>query len=1039
VKIVSLATRNFRSLPDREWKFDAKFHVVKGPNETGKSSIVDAILTALYGDATSSDKKYEAYRRWKSNEGICVTLDLVLKAGAIKLERDFESGKNRYTFEGKTVQAKDKIRQFLAEHLPIAAEESFRQTACVRQDEIKRSIDSSQLKRQLESSSLSSTGHDLTNLEKELDSHNNELRRGLFTAAPKNPGPIKVIEDDLQELREELGEREAKEREAGSALAEFETVDAQLERLAEQQRRGEERQDLDRKYVEAETIYKQRESEIGDLTGKKAKLQQLPQVILSAQQDTERAEQSVREKTARRTQALEWRAKNISLKSAQERLAKLAFDVQKLESLAVQSRALTDPLSALNFEPADFERFHALERELGKMLREVGEIREKELRLAKESEKEKARSTSLEEQQTALEEVIAKLQAELALAKQAREAEDKHQNLLAQHRTVSQRVGQIAALDLDLSRYSQELAAQRAVVEIDQKGFEDTVASAQALETAIQAEGIGLEIEPEQSVQITVQMDNGSKAGVVLSATQKFTARSAILVHVPGVGRLRITNESSTAQQLDQKRRQIAGALSQASVSGIEDLLERFRQHDELTAQVNRIGTKLQVLLDARAKEDWEQDECRLAEELRGVSGELKIPGSIREILVVAQDLSGSQGQLDDLKREHIEAVTRSKMLAQSLTETQKTLQDRGEMLVGIQREVEIFLQRANQKDVASLQGLEAQFNEYVRLGTQIQTEKAKVLEGRLESDVRSWFDAVRQDVAEQTEQLEGLGTYALDDNELVKLENEVAALNGALSRSRNHVAGLLKEKELLEAEKLDDKYVKAVTQAAVADQNMKQYGPYAFATPGERLGFREEIKALASEVEKARNRRAEVKVKSDFVGHNQDRISELKETIAESERRITRLKHQLDIDGAVLRYLQQARTKALADLLDSIPIGVGNLMNRITVGRYQRVDGNGFDLRVWSDQKGETLELQEMSSGTIDQFYLSLRLEALRSIFIEDVPPLILDDPLVSCDPLRRSRIIEILDKHSEFGQVIYLTCHHWPELDVYPCVELS
>jgi len=69
----------------------------------------------------------------------------------------------------------------------------------------------------------------------------------------------------------------------------------------------------------------------------------------------------------------------------------------------------------------------------------------------------------------------------------------------------------------------------------------------------------------------------------------------------------------------------------------------------------------------------------------------------------------------------------------------------------------------------------------------------------------------------------------------------------------------------------------------------------------------------------------------------------------------------------------------------------------------------------------------------------MSLRLEALRSIFLDDLPPLILDDPLVSCDPQRRSQILGILDSHSESGQVIYLTCHDWPELERYPCLELG
>jgi uncharacterized protein YhaN len=239
-------------------------------------------------------------------------------------------------------------------------------------------------------------------------------------------------------------------------------------------------------------------------------------------------------------------------------------------------------------------------------------------------------------------------------------------------------------------------------------------------------------------------------------------------------------------------------------------------------------------------------------------------------------------------------------------------------------------------------------------------------------------------------------------------------------------------------SERPDEKYNQAVTQAAIADQNRKTYLRYAFANGGERIDFGREMKALKDELEKLRNTRAELKVKSDSAGLNQERISELKEAIAEHERRIARLKHRLEVDSTVLQYLQEARNKALADLLAAIPAGVGNLLDRITAGRYQRVDGNGFDLRVWSAEKGDNLEQDEMSGGSLDQFYLVLRLEAIRSIFAEDLPPLILDDPLVSCDPIRRSRIIEILDEHANTGQVIYLTCHDWPELYRFACLQL-
>jgi len=70
------------------------------------------------------------------------------------------------------------------------------------------------------------------------------------------------------------------------------------------------------------------------------------------------------------------------------------------------------------------------------------------------------------------------------------------------------------------------------------------------------------------------------------------------------------------------------------------------------------------------------------------------------------------------------------------------------------------------------------------------------------------------------------------------------------------------------------------------------------------------------------------------------------------------------------------------------------------------------------------------VSTGTLDQFYLALRMEALRVTFPKDLPPFILDDVLVSSDPKRRSMLIKVLEEYAPQGQVLYLTCHDWPEL---------
>jgi uncharacterized protein YhaN len=110
-----------------------------------------------------------------------------------------------------------------------------------------------------------------------------------------------------------------------------------------------------------------------------------------------------------------------------------------------------------------------------------------------------------------------------------------------------------------------------------------------------------------------------------------------------------------------------------------------------------------------------------------------------------------------------------------------------------------------------------------------------------------------------------------------------------------------------------------------------------------------------------------------------------------------------------------------------------------LTAGKYDRVEGTGFNLQPWSKDKNGILEIAEMSRGTLDQFYLSLRLEALRATFPKDLPPFILDDALVFSDPKRRLVLLDVLREYSESGQVIYLTCQDWPELRKFACLHLG
>jgi DNA repair exonuclease SbcCD ATPase subunit len=686
----------------------------------------------------------------------------------------------------------------------------------------------------------------------------------------------------------------------------------------------------------------------------------------------------------------------------------------------------------------DFTRFYALEQKLAVGKEELDRLRDEEARLAKDIKENQGRLALLGQQETAQELAITTLESERGLAEQARQSKAKQQQLSLEYTKVSQKAERIATLLSQQLSLAQKFTPYRTLGDVDPKAFHQSVTSASQLEKAIQGEGLGFEFNPDRPLPIRIQIDSDPELEIQLDTPQKFSGRKEITAYIPGVGTIRLTNESQTAQQLQQRQREIAAILSSAAARDVDDLARRFEERDQLAADVRSTKLSLEAALESRSKESWDQEFAEVGGKVSSVTAELEKLASVRELSIVEKDLSDHRQRLKALAKDRTQAETRVQMLDHSLAKSQNAVQAQQEKMRNTREEMITLISRAKRETAADLKVLADEYNKYAKSVTQIQESKARILKERHESAVYAGHKAKMETIAKLTEELESLRPFALSDKELIALESEITELERKLANQRDQLSRLQKEREMLLAEGLDGKFNQAVTQAAVADQTKKANLSYAFANPGERIDFGRALKAQKDKLEKLRNSRAELKVRSDSAGQNQERISELKENIADRERRIARLEHRLEIDNAVLNLLQEARNKALADLLAAIPNGVAGLLNRITAGRYQRVEGDGFNLRVWSDEKHEKLDQDELSSGSLDQFYLALRLEAIRSIFADDLPPLILDDPLVSCDPDRRGRIIEILEEHANLGQVIYLTCHDWPELDRFPCLEL-
>lgn len=105
----------------------------------------------------------------------------------------------------------------------------------------------------------------------------------------------------------------------------------------------------------------------------------------------------------------------------------------------------------------------------------------------------------------------------------------------------------------------------------------------------------------------------------------------------------------------------------------------------------------------------------------------------------------------------------------------------------------------------------------------------------------------------------------------------------------------------------------------------------------------------------------------------------------------------------------------------------VSYIMGEQTGGKYVNIKVDE-QLNIKTIYKERFIELDKLSVGTIEQFYLALRLSVARLIFPDEIMPLLLDDTFAYFDDDRLKGALGILGKEKD-RQIIIFTCQRREE----------
>lgn len=187
------------------------------------------------------------------------------------------------------------------------------------------------------------------------------------------------------------------------------------------------------------------------------------------------------------------------------------------------------------------------------------------------------------------------------------------------------------------------------------------------------------------------------------------------------------------------------------------------------------------------------------------------------------------------------------------------------------------------------------------------------------------------------------------------------------------------------------------------------------------------------NEVEKKLNNiNAEINKLNDEKNYIQNQIEvleasidtfETENEIDEITEKIEKMKQNLSILEKTKKYLSTAKEQFSSHYLKGMQNSfIQNL--EILNGSKMEVNLN-VNLNAEVNENGSNKKLDFMSTGYKDLIYICMRLSLIESLFEDEKPFIILDDPFVNLDEEKIENAMKLIGTKAEEYQIIYFVCH--------------
>lgn len=302
-----------------------------------------------------------------------------------------------------------------------------------------------------------------------------------------------------------------------------------------------------------------------------------------------------------------------------------------------------------------------------------------------------------------------------------------------------------------------------------------------------------------------------------------------------------------------------------------------------------------------------------------------------------------------------------------------------------------------------------------------INKNKQKVNKAKLREKINQEKQYKREKLENQKQQI--IANVNTTEKELEKQEEEEKQVNSELSMLKGQIILLEKNNEKITEEiEQDNKVIKEES-----NKNKQQIiEKYKEKNINDLLYINDYQNYISKIEETINNNRIRIKgleIEYNAIVPQLDEMVVLEEKREADKEKLAELREKESIINIAIENLMDAYEEMKTTITPKFTKNLSESIQKISSNKYNKVTINDENGMIIENNRGEYVEAIKLSTGTIDQLYLALRLSMIDELSKENLP-IILDESFAYSDNNRLKNMLQYLTSDLNNHQTIIFTC---------------